>query len=169
MKNNFYLIGISILSLSTWSMNATAQTTPRVDFTYDAAGNRKIRAYTPARLMNDTQVDEQAEEIAQQYGLGVYPNPLMDGSSVTVVLSGVEGAHIKTGEQSSDNPKEPAPIEASEAVVYVLDNTGKVLLSQKQTTSSPSQLDLSGYSAGIYHIKVAIGKEVLFYKITKMK
>ena len=56
-----------------------------------------------------------------------------------------------------------------EATVYVLDNTGKVLFSQKQTTASPSQIDLSGYSAGIYHIKVAIGKEVLFYKVMKAK
>ena len=115
--------------------------------------------------MNDTaEVDPQALEIAQHYGISVYPNPLMDGNSATVtILNKAEGsANAKTNE-------EPAPIEASRAIIYVLDNTGKVLSSQYQIAASTAQIDLSSYSAGIYHIKVAIGKEVLFYKITKTK
>ena len=180
MKNKSPFIGsIVIMLLSIFSIQTSAQ---HIMYTYDNNGNRITRHYSPNRIMNDTiptdaEADlpcRQAGKVAVQYGIGVYPNPLMDGSSVTVAI-----ARNKTTDQTSDNPEEPAPIEASEAIVYVLDNTGKVLFSQKlsvaksasggQTTSSPSQIDLSGYAAGIYHIKVAIGKEVLFYKIVKAK
>ena len=126
-------------------------------YTYDANGNRITRHYSPNRIMNDTiPTDPEADKVAAQYGIGVYPNPLMDGSSVTVSI-----ARTKTAEQTSDD--------VEEATVYVLDNTGKVLFSQQQSTSSPSQIDLSAYAAGIYHIKVVIGKEELFYKIVKAK
>lgn len=156
MKNNFYLsvMLFSILKITAYAQPTGPQppTTGHVQFTYDAAGNRIMRQYFPMRVMSDTaKSDEAAEQIAAQYGIGVYPNPLMDGSNVTVAVSSVKD---KMGE---------------DATVYVLDNTGKMLFSQKQTTSSPSQIDLNSYSAGIYYVKVSIGKEQLFYKITKTK
>jgi Secretion system C-terminal sorting domain len=136
-------------ALSIISLQSNAQ---HVNYSYDANGNRTGRQYSPTRLRSDTPKDDaKANEVASQYGIGVYPNPLMDGSNVTVAIS-----------TASDKPGE-------QATVYVLDNTGKVLFTQKQTTSSPSQLDLSPYSGGIYYVKVAIGKEELFYKITKAK
>ena len=155
MKNKSTFIGIiALMLLSIISIQASAQ---HITYTYDANGNRITRHYSPNRIMNDTiPTDAEADKVAAQYGIGVYPNPLMDGSSVTVAI-----ARNKTEGQTSDITEE--------ATVYVLDNTGKVLFSQKQTTSSPSQIDLSGYSAGIYHIKVAIGKEELFYKVMKAK
>ena len=155
MKTKSTFTGIiALMLLSIISLELNAQ---HIMYTYDANGNRITRQYSPARLINDTaKNDTVAKQIAAHYGLGVYPNPLMDGSSVTVSI-----ARNKTAEETSDN--------AEEAIVYVLDNTGKVLLSQKQTTASPSQIDLSGYSAGIYHIKVTIGKEELFYKVMKAK
>ena len=151
MKNKFYFIGsMVVMLLSSISINTEAQ---QVVFDYDSRGNRIRRQYIASGLMDGT---AKAEQIAAQYGVGVYPNPLMDGSSVTVAIE-----RNKTVEETSDNPEE--------AIVYVLDNTGKVLFSKKQTTSSPSQIDLSGYSAGIYHIKIAIRKEILFYKVVKAK
>jgi hypothetical protein len=155
MKAKFTFIGsITIILLSIFCIHSNAQ---HINYSYDANGNRILRQYSPTRLMGDTsKSDSEAHQIATQYGIGVYPNPLMDGNNVTVVISSL-----------SDKPEE-------EAIVYALDNTGKVLFSQKQNTASPSQsdsyrMDLNGYSAGIYYIKVAIGKEVLFYKITKAK
>lgn len=154
MKNTLSFFGIiTVMLLSIFCIQANAQ---HISYTYDANGNRILRQYSANRIMNRTTPDPEADKVAAQYGIGVYPNPLMDGSSVTISI-----ARTSIGEQTADNPEE--------AIVYVLDNTGKVLFSQKQTTSSPSQIDLSGYSAGIYHIKVAIGREVLFYKITKAK
>jgi len=149
MKNKFTFIAtIAAMLLSMLCIYVNAQ---HVNYTYDANGNRILRQYSPTRLINPATPDPEAENIASQYGIGVYPNPLMDGNNVTVVIS-----------SASDKP-------AEEATIYALDNTGKVLFSQKQTTSSPAQLDLSSYSAGIYYIKVAIGKEELFYKVTKAK
>ena len=155
MKNKSPFIGsIAVILLSIFSIQANAQ---HVTYSYDANGNRILRQYSPMRVMNNTTTtDPEADKVAAQYGIGVYPNPLMDGSSVTLAI-----ARTKTAEQTLDN--------VEEATVYVLDNTGKVLFSQQQSTSSPSQIDLSGYSAGIYHIKVAIGKEELFYKVMKAK
>ncbi len=141
-----------IMLFNIFCINVNAQT-PHINFTPDAAGNRVQRTYSPSRMMNpkDTaQNDPKAEQIAAQYGINVYPNPLMDGSNVTVAVSSAN----KEGEA---------------ATVYVLDNTGKILFSQKQNTSSPSQVDLSTYAAGIYYIKVAIKKEQLFYRVVKAK
>ena len=151
MKKNFYFTCVLTL-FSFLGINATAQT-PHVDFTYDAAGNRVLRQYSALKVMNSdtTKHDPEAEQIAAQYGIGVYPNPLMDGNNVTVAVSSAKNT------------------EGEQATVYVLDNIGKILFSQKQNTSSPSLIDLSGYAAGIYYIKVAIKKEQLFYKITKTK
>ena len=155
MKTQFtFTAVITAMLLSIISIQSSAQ---HIMYTYDANGNRITRQYSPNRIMNDTTpTDAEADKVAVQYGIGVYPNPLMDGSSVTVAI-----ARNKTAEQTSDITEE--------ATVYVLDNTGKILFSQKQTTASPSQIDLSSYSAGIYHIKVTIGKEQLFYKIVKAK
>ena len=128
------------------------QTSANLQFTYDAAGNRIKRQYFAFRVMGDTsKSDPNAQQAAAQYGIHVYPNPLMDGSSVTVIVSNAKKA---LGEETT---------------IYVLDNSGKTLFLQKQVTDSPSQIDLSVYAAGIYYLKVAVGKEVLFYKITKSK
>ena len=157
MKNKLiFTANIAIILLSIFCIHSNAQ---HVNYTYDANGNRILRQYSSTFRMADTsKSNPEADKIASQYGIGVYPNPLMDGNNVTVAISSLKN---KEGEQATPQEKE--------ATVYVLDNTGKMLYSQKQATSSPSQIDLSGYSTGIYYIKVAIGKEQLFYKITKAK
>jgi len=148
MKNK--LTNMLVILSSILFIRANAQ---HINYTYDANGNRILRQYSPTRLINTTTPDPEADKTAAQYGIGVYPNPLMDGNNVTVVVKSLQD---KTEEISA-------------AAVYVMDNTGKVLFSQQQNTASPVQLDLSNYSAGIYHIKVVIGKEELFYKVTKTK
>lgn len=155
MKNKFYFIGsLAIIVLSIFNTNANAQ--PHIDFTYDAAGNRIQRQYYAFKTMGDpAPSDPAAEETAAQYGITVYPNPLMDGTSATVTIQG------KTKSSESDKTN-------TQAIIYVLDNTGKVLFSQKQTSPS-TEIDLGNYSAGIYYIKVAIDKEQLFYKVLKAK
>lgn len=65
---------------------------------------------------------------------------------------------------SSDNKTENET-----ATVYLLDNTGKELFSKQQTTATPSAIDLNNYAPGIYYIKVAIGKEQLYYRVVKPK
>ena len=162
MKNNFYFRCIAILVLSIFSITANAQ---HVDIAYDAAGNRILRSYSPTHIFNDTRKsDPEAEKVAAQYGINVYPNPMIDGSSVTVALSGLK--------EASSSSNKTANQASSEATVFVLDNSGKFLFEQKLTIgigASSSQIDLSGYAAGIYYIKVMIDKEQLFYKITKTK
>ncbi len=152
MKPKFtFTTTIATILLSIICINSNAQQA-YIQFTYDAAGNRVVRQYFPAIKINDArEKNPEADKIAANYGIHVYPNPLMDGNSVTLVISSIK-----------EN-------EGEDAQVYVLDNTGKLLFTQKQSTVSPTQLDLSSYAAGIYYIKVAIGKEQLFYTITKAK
>ena len=88
MKNKFTFLGIiAVMLLSIISIHAYAQV-PHITYTYDANGNRLTRQYSPNRIMNDTTpTDAEADKVAVQYGIGVYPNPLMDGSSVTVAIA----------------------------------------------------------------------------------
>lgn len=124
-----------------------------IEYAYDAAGNRILRTFlTPRMNNNDTsKSDPKAQQIAAQHGISVYPNPPDGGNNITVAIS-------STGDKT-----------AEESTVYLLDNNGKLLFSQKQTTASPSQIDLSNYAAGIYYVKVMVGKDQLFYKVTKPK
>ena len=95
MKNNFLFNCIVIMLFSIFSISSNAQTTqgqpqPRyskMQFSYDAAGNRIRREYIPLRLMSDTASNEQVAQIAQQHGISVYPNPTVEGNAVQVVIS----------------------------------------------------------------------------------
>ena len=96
----------------------------------------------------------EAEQIAAQYGINVYPNPLMDGKSATISISSKNSTT------------------AEEAIVNVLDNNGKVLFTEQIPSLSgitSREIDLSKYASGIYYFKVSIGKEQLFYKVTKVQ
>lgn len=120
MKNNIYFFITSLVMLCS-SINIYAQ---HVEFTYDAVGNRITRVFLIPRLINDdiAESDPKAQEIAEKYGISAYPNPLMDGNEVTVAVSSAKNA------------------EGEDAMLFVLDNKGQILFSQKRTTASPSRL-----------------------------
>ena len=101
----------------------------------------------------DTTHDEQAEQVATQYGIKVFPNPTTSGDmvNVTIALPVSNSAETET------------------ATVSLLDNTGKLLFTQQQTTTSSNPMDLSKYTAGVYYVKVMIDKKQLFYRIVKTK
>lgn len=158
MKNNsslaFFIVLFSILQFNANAQQQQAQpSSTHIGFTYDAAGNRVKREYFANRIMNDTaKNDPKAQQIAQQHGISVYPNPTEEGNIVNVVIS----SKVDTKENET-------------ATVTLLDNTGKMLFTQQQSASSLSQIDLNKYTSGVYYVKVMIGKEQLFYRVVKAK
>ncbi len=153
MKNNFNFGFIALMLFSIICIQVNAQT-PHIDFTYDAVGNRVLRQYTAQRVMNDTtKNNDDAKQIAAQYGISVYPNPSTNGDAVNVKISLPASNSAET----------------ETATISLLDNTGKLLFTQKQTTVSSNQIDLSKYTAGVYYVKVMIDKKQLFYRIVKVQ
>lgn len=156
----FFLNWIYLFQAAAQKQNPVVLTA-NTQFGYDGAGNRIERSLFPFKTIDITEErDPEAEKTAAQYGLKVFPNPLVDGSSVTVGLSSL-----------GDNP-------SGEATMYVLDNTGKILFSQKMnigelnsgsSATAYSKIDLSHYSGGMYFLKISIGSEELFYRLVKTK
>jgi hypothetical protein len=147
MKNKFTFAISAVLFFSMMHLASSAQT-PHTDFTYDAAGNRILRQWFAQKGIASTpEENKEAEKIAEQNGIVVYPNPVQD-DNINISI-----ASLKSDVQST---------------IEVLDNSGKVLVQQKVTAALTS-INISAYSAGIYYIRVMAGKEQLYYKITKAK
>src|SRR3989338_6272326 len=107
MKNDSHFACIAIVLFSILQFNTHAQT-PHIDLTYDAAGNRVLRGYSPMRLMDTTKHDPEAEQTAMQHGITVYPNPAAEGNVINVMISA------------------PGNKTAAAATVFLLDNNGKI-------------------------------------------
>ncbi|HWY35197.1 MAG TPA: T9SS type A sorting domain-containing protein, partial [Nitrosopumilaceae archaeon] len=89
---------------------------------------------------------EEAIKIAMLNGVSVFPNPAQD--HVNIAINNFEETEI--------------------VQLYVTDNTGKNIYSQK-IVNSQTQVDVSSYKQGIYYFQLSKGKETLFYKVVKLE
>ncbi len=117
-----------------------------IHYLYDASGNRINRVYVPMRIAIDTSGtgEEQAKNLMEEMGISFYPNPADDVVNVSI----------------TNKP------EGEKAIATVYDMSGRELQT-RELVSTLTPLVFSGFSPGIYHIRVRIGKEEIYYKIMK--
>jgi len=122
-----------------------------IEYKYDQNGNRIQRKLVvcnncpqSGRVVSPEE-EKKEQLVATQLGLSVFPNPSQE--KVNVMIN-----NLKAEDQ---------------ATILLVDEQGKILVNQ-QTNSQDNDVDMSLYKAGIYFIKVMVGKETLFYKVIKL-
>jgi Lamin Tail Domain/Secretion system C-terminal sorting domain len=115
---------------------------------YDANGNRKERVIYLSKTRKATVKSSDSEvapiENDSKEDIHIYPNP----------TKGLLKLEIKSS------------VEFDSGKIYLFDNSGKLIISDKVSSYSHS-IDLGSYSSGIYIMKVLIDKKAYVWKIIK--
>lgn len=136
------------LILAVWLYCTVLSAQTSIQYSYDANGNRTQRKLyvcnlcPPERQMKPE--NEKKQEAAAALGLSVFPNPAQDKINVAV-----------------------ASLKDEEVTILMIDAQGKNLF-EKKTRAQQNEVDMTPYKAGVYFIKVVVGKESLFYKVMKL-
>lgn len=114
----------------------------KINYTYDANGNRIARSYESPRLTEGQ--DSKVENGPGKDGLTVYPNPATD--EINISIPGFE--------------------EGSAATVSFYDAGGKLIFSSTQRSGNQS-FGFSAYPPGMYFLEIHIGTESMRYRFQK--
>jgi hypothetical protein len=138
MKQQIIILFFSMISFSAYSQE--------IIYSYDIHGNRIKREYIPLRIAMDSlgTGEELAKDLMEEMGISIYPNPADDVVNISI----------------TNKP------EGERATAIVYDMSGRELQT-KELVSTLTPLDFSGFSPGIYHIRLRVGKEEIYYKIMK--
>jgi hypothetical protein len=148
MKKNILILFLA--GLSFLFQNMTAQT---ISYTYDASGNRierKVISLLKSGHLTDTTKSESFKQEALEDQLGaqkilIYPNPVKE--NLTIEFRG--------------------KVPASHVTVYLYTQTGRLLKSFVAGDNVSSSVNLSGYPAGIYILRLSVQDKVSEWKIAK--
>lgn len=140
-NSNRQLLKLALITVFTivYSFKSNAQ----ANYTYDANGNRIKRKVGVSFARTQNTVEDSTKSFEK--GISVYPNPTSDKVNVAV-------------KSASENKK---------AVVTLMDNAGRILLTKEVNSSDPFPFDISKYNPGIYFIDVLIDKERLSYQVVR--
>jgi hypothetical protein len=115
---------------------------------YDAAGNRISRSITllksTASTPDENIISQGSSEQVGKYGILLFPNPVQQ--ELMVRINGLE-----TGQRVEQ---------------YLFNLSGK-LISLKTTLEADTRLDFTDKPAGIYILRIIIGKELTEWKIIR--
>ncbi len=142
----FLMVGIGFLVQKT----LTAQT---ISYTYDACGNRierKVISLLKSGHVTDTVKNESYKQETFEDQLGeqkilIYPNPVKE--DIKIEFQG--------------------KIPETSATVFLYNQTGKLLKSQVVGQNTSLNINLSGYPAGIYILRLSMQDKVSEWKIIK--
>lgn len=122
-----------------------------IEYGYDSYGNRTQRKLYVCNNCPETErtmtpaEEKKQEEVSEKLGLTVFPNPAQDKIEVVT----------------------PPGLPEGEVTILLIDAGGKNLLTRK-SNQAENEVDMTPYKAGVYFIKVLVGKESLFYKVIKL-
>ncbi|NJK93543.1 MAG: T9SS type A sorting domain-containing protein [Bacteroidales bacterium] len=142
----FLMVGIGFLVQKT----LTAQT---ISYTYDACGNRierKVISLLKSGHVTDTVKSESYKQETFEDQLGeqkilIYPNPVKE--DIKIEFQG--------------------KIPEISATVFLYNQTGKLMKSQVVGQNTSLNINLSGYPAGIYILRLSMQDKVSEWKIIK--
>src|ERR1700756_322613 len=124
-----------------------------IEYLYDGNGNRTERHLyvcpsCPAGGRKAAPADtlKKQEQLVQQYGVNVYPNPTQD--KINLSLNNLQN-NVQT-------------------IVTVADEAGKILYTG-QNLQPQNEINMASYNNGTYFIRLLIGKDVMVYKIMKVQ
>lgn len=135
----FYLLVLEIL-ISGATVFAQTDSITEINFSYDDAGNRVAREivyYEGGLKSAEVTLDEEIEEIEEEKGLNVFPNPVNHSLYVTLNKEAVDEEN---------------------RMIIVFDNLGRQVI---QTTAYQeiNQIDVSSLANGTYILKLIYGRK----------
>ncbi len=120
----------------------------KVEYTYDAAGNRTSRMVIPIPPQGSYSAKKQMEPLKQLWGerkILVYPNPTK-GALKIAITNGTPGTEYK-------------------AKVY--DQNGRIFCTEQRKGDGDLVIDLSAQASGMFILVLSTGTEEMTYKIVK--
>lgn len=148
MKKIWSFLLLTTITCSAASAQSLPINTCGVVYTYDAAGNRTQRAYLCNNGSGDSaalqrRTAQLSTDIAAEPVSALYPNPTTGRFRI-----------------SFTNP-------LKEAQCFLLDQKGNVL-QQRKANGSLIDIDVSGFPAGMYYIKIRDKQTDIMYKVIKL-
>jgi len=116
-------------------------------YDYDGSGNRTLRTIAlskSTRSSDDTKKTKEYMEKIENLEISLFPNPT--SGEITVKLKNLDVA--------------------TSSAIYLFDNTGRLLESRTELHEE-NLFDLSGFSRGIYFMRIFAGKHKIEWKIVK--